>query len=197
MNAKRLFFIGIGIIGLTLVGGALLYLKSADILKNRAQSLSDLRAEAEALDEKIINAKSIQKQLAALSDTEKLIDEVLPPKKIQSDIVGQLLEIGKSSGMNVENITFSGGGEQPVAPELSQTVPIEGVNGVRALPINITLEPGSFDELIAFLQTIETNRRKMQIDTISITPQFDANGNPNGLIDAQLTLNVYVLEEES
>ena len=154
--------------------------------KNYAKLLS----ESEILDVQISNTEKTNELLSEITDIQKAIPNILPPEKVQSDIVAQILADGESSGIFLDSINFpTSDGENF---NLSQTEPLEGVSGVNKIGINISFT-SSFGQMISFIESLEKNQRISQIETINITPAgSDDEGNPSSDLVVGILLNLYV-----
>jgi Tfp pilus assembly protein PilO len=187
MRPKQAFFGILGVLVLTLVGGGGIYYMADSYLNEKAGTISQLKAEQEIIELQIANANRAQQALDDLSGLDAVIDSVLPPQKIQSNLIGELVVFAERSGVDLDSISFAPTDTGVLDEEsLSQTEPVPGVPGVNALPVNLNIS-GNYNNTLRFLQDIEDNQRKMQVETISLAPQEDT-----GQINSTLVINVYV-----
>lgn len=166
-------------------------------LKSKSTDLSHLKAELDVLDERIIGAQKAINQYKELSFIDDVASSVLPPDKIQSNLVGELYALSAESSVSIRSLSFqSSGGQQISDPDLTQTSPLEGVNGVFSLPIDIDYTSGSYNSMLIFLEKLESNRRKFQVSRINISPIIETI--PGTILtritgyQGQIQTNVYV-----
>lgn len=185
MSAKKAFIIICSLVLLTLVGGGAVYYFADQYLSRKAHEISVLKADLEIVELKIATARQAETDLERLSFIKDIADEVLPPDKIQSDVVGELVEFARDANVRLDAINFQPTDTQAQVP-ISQTEPLQGVPGVNTLPITLTIN-GSYNNILEFLKNIETNRRKMQVETMSLSPDAET-----GRLSSNIEVNVYV-----
>jgi Tfp pilus assembly protein PilO len=186
MKSKRMFFVIVAVLLLSIFGGGVIYYFADQYLSKKAQDISQLKAELDVIQLKIDGAIQAEKDLEELNFIKEIANQVLPPEKIQSNIVGDLVKFGEDTGVTVRGISFTPTSSTGEQLNLSQTKPLDGVPGVNALPMTLSVN-GRYEEILNFLRKLETNRRKMQVDNLMLTPQPDG-----GDITATLIINVYV-----
>lgn len=185
MTPKRAFIMIGAVVALTILGGGTIYYFADQYLSTKAKQISTLKADLEIIEFKISNARKAETELERLSFIKDIADEVLPPEKIQSDVVGELINFARSSNVRLDGINFQPT-EAVSAVAISQTKPLEGVPGVNTLPITLTIN-AEYENLLAFLENIEGNRRKMQVEKMSLAPEEST-----GKINSNIEINVYV-----
>ena len=198
MNAKRNFFLLIGAIGLGILISALAFYWLNGRLNERATVLSKLKADIDAVDVRIAEAQSTLAQFEDLKFIDAIASDVLPPNKVQSDLVQELYQLSRQAGVTVRSISFEAtGGTQVNNPSLSQTKPLDGVSGVFTLPTHISYESGTYNQFLKFLSNLEINRRKLQISRLNVSPikePIPGGGGATRIVgyQGQIELNVYV-----
>lgn len=198
MSPKQMFFIILAVLGLLLAGGGLVYHRTRGQLSQKSDSLGELKADIDAIDDSIEDVKNVLAQYDDLAFINEIASDVLPPSKVQSDLVGQLYTLANESGVLIRTLNFVSPEGTPTAePNLTQTKPLEGVGGVFVLPINLSYETGSYSNFVQFLKKIEANRRKLQISRLGVNPVKDTvegGGNATQVTGYQgdLEINVYV-----
>lgn len=198
MTPKRMFFVMLGavVLLLSLASGGYYYTRQQ--LKEKSVSLSKLKADIDAIDDSVADAKKVLQQYDDLSFIDNIANDVLPPEKIQSDLVEQIYILANEAGVTVRTVTFTSPGGKPTSdPTLTQTVPLEGISGVYALTATLGYESNTYNNLVNFLKKLEGNRRKLQISSIVINPtreSIEGGGNATQVIGYQgsLELNVYI-----
>lgn len=163
---------------------------SDKLLAGRASDISRLKAEDQALDTNILTANKNQQTLQELAYVNELAKEVLPPEKIQSNLLGEVLANAEDAGIFLSSIAFSGSIDEK-NPQLSQTVELKDVPGVRALQFTVDMSSISYSQLLDFLENLEKNRRKMQVESLTITPELE-DDQQSDKVSANITVNVYI-----
>lgn len=198
MNSKRFFFLIISLVCLTILLSGVGFYFVQQKLNQRATSLSKLKADIDAIDVRIKDSKSALTQYDDLRFIDAIAADVLPPNKVQSDLIEELYELSDRASVTIRSISFeSPAGTQVNDPSLTQTKPLEGVKGVFTLPASIAYEADTYSELIKFLSNLEINRRKLQVSRLSVTPTTETiagGGNATRIVgyQGQIELNVYV-----
>lgn len=185
MTPKKAFIVIIAVVMLIMVGGSTVYYFADQYLSEKAREISVLKADLEIVELKIATARQAESDLEQLSFIQDIADEVLPPEKIQSEVVGELISFAQDSGVRLDGINFQATDTQATVP-ISQTEPLEGVPGVNTLPITLTAN-GSYNGILRFLENLEGNRRKMQVEAMSLAPDNETN-----TISSNIEINVYV-----
>lgn len=184
MTPKRTFMAMLGVLAITLLAGFGAFYWSSQNLDKSAKDISALKAENDILDIRIAAVDSAQAKLNELSDIRKEIAEILPPEKIQSDIIAQILDIASDNNITLNGISFPSSAD-PKDFSLSQTEPLKGVGGVRFTTVTTDFTT-SFNSLLSFLNDIEKNQRLMQISNVNISP------NANGSLGINIGIQIYV-----
>jgi Tfp pilus assembly protein PilO len=167
-------------------------------LKQKAANLSTLKADVDAVDDSITDAKNVISQYEELSFIDDIASDVLPPNKVQSDLVEEIYTLANEAGITIRTINFvSPGGTPTTDPSLTQTVQLEGIPGVYSLPTSVSYEASNYNQFVNFLEKLEENRRKLQISRLGINPvreTIQGGGNSTFVSGYQgtLELNVYV-----
>lgn len=157
-------------------------------LGSRSETLTQMSSELADLDERIQNAKQLESELEDLTETSQLVLEVLPDSKSQENIVGELISIASGRGIELENITF-GGNAGSTTPETSQTERVEGLAGVYSIEVKSSFTT-TYENLLTFLEDLETNKRRLEVIEIGISPKDTPSG--PALFSASLTILTYL-----
>ncbi len=189
MRQKRAFYVMLAVLGATVLAGCAGFYFGSRMLRNRASTIADLKADQQIVDQQVDVYEETKHKVGQLGFVDTLAAEVLPAEKAQASAVGQLKLFATESGTAIQNLSFTGSTDTK-NPALSQTSAVEGLTGVRSFQISLTLRSGvEYKQFILFLKRIETNRRRMQVTSLNITP--DAL-NRNKLSSATLAIDIYL-----
>lgn len=194
MNAKKLYFLLLGGIGLSiLILFAGVWATNA-FLQNRSKSLVAAKTKTAVLDEK---QQQLIKQRADITKYKSLADiakHIVPQDKDQAQTVREIVTIANDNGIKLGSITFpssSLGGSGSSKSGLSQLVPVKGIAGVYSLDIIVQSDnanPVPYARFLDFLNALEHNRRTALVSSITIVPD---NINP-GKLTFTLNLSEYI-----
>ncbi len=198
-------FLGFSIlaIGATVYFGSTLLKKSSDKLLS---AKLDNRV-VEKQEELYIQAK---KNLVKYEELGNTIAKVLPKDKDQARAVEELYKIGDETGIDIVSISFPAStlGVKAAKPaagttntattpsaaksSVTQAKPVDGIQGVQGIDINLTLEPSrgqtiSYNQMLNFLNKVQNNRRNMQITQVSVQPDVK-----NGGLNFSVSLRIFV-----
>jgi Tfp pilus assembly protein PilO len=147
------------------------------MLKSKADVLSNLKTDHDVSATKITALKKAEESSQLIEDATKLLDTLLPRQKEQEKLLADIIYTASSeAGIPVEKlgaISFSGDGEPS---DLSGTEESEDVAGVYTYPFNMSITDISYDTLLKLLQEIEKNGRLVQIDNLQISPDKESPG---------------------
>jgi hypothetical protein len=214
MNAKRLYLVLCGVIGLLLIGLLAGTYGADKLLTGQASKLTSLKAKSQALDQEQIILAKAKKEVKTYAGLDHIAHAVVPQDKDQAEAVREIVNIASSNGVSLASISFpasSLGGTpgsatstsssassasaaasaQSKAKALSQLQPVKNISGVYLLQIVVAGDPNQpvpYNQFINFLSDLEHNRRTAQVSSIVLQP--DAH-NRNHL-SFTLTLNEYI-----
>lgn len=164
------------IISLTILIFFLLVLPSYDktriLLKNAEERESILKEEEEILN----RIKSLSNEIEGNKDSIGKLERFLPKKKEIPELITNLEEITKNSGINLKEITIS---EQP------------GQEAIKKIAGSIKVS-GDFPQFLSFLDFLEKNIRLIEIPKINITIQTSEK---TKLLNYELQFETNYLEE--
>ena len=205
VNAKQLHAILISAIVLVIGGSTALTFYSLSSMSNRSERLV-----ATKLDTAEINAsRELElKHRAELIKNQaniEMLQKIVPKSKDQALAVAELLNIAKDNDLTIGSVTFPASelGVNVKATgstgTVTQTKPVEGLSGILGIELTISQlnragsAPGAgitYSQLIKTLESIEKNRRTMQIKNIQVQPIMKLNTvigyNPT------ITINLFV-----
>lgn len=203
MRSKRFYFILCGIFALTIVLIGVTAFFGLQHLTAQSKKLQEARtAMATAEQQKVAQAKA-KKDIAKYSELNEITRAIVPQDKDQAKTVREINSIAQNYGIKLKTISFptstlgqapakSSGGSStpaPVTTSITQVKPVDGINGVYSLEITIANDKSTavtYNQLVAFLEGLEANRRTAHVQKISLTPDN------NGRIVFNITLNAYV-----
>ncbi len=165
MTPKRFFFVLLGTaVVLLLAAGAGYYYALTFVQTTRDKLATQLADQAAADDQLTYLAKLKNQYSRDIKPILPQIDQALPRTKNQTELLAQLQQVARESGLLITSVTFASPQGLPTAT--SQTIPAG--SGVLALPINFQVS-GSFTQLQGFLTKIETLSRFTNVTTLSVT----------------------------
>lgn len=174
MQAKKFFFILIALLVLSIGGIIGAYKWGSSQLQAKASVISDLHADKDISQEKIIKLQKASQDTEKVDELNKLLDRLLPKKKEQETLIADIIYTATSQAgipaSKVTSFTFSGSTDPD---SLSGTTISESVKGVYDYPFSLQIREISYPTLIKLLGEIETNGRLVQIDNIQISPADD------------------------
>lgn len=198
MTPKKIHFLLIGVLVLLiiLICGAT-YQGNAFFVK-QSQKITDLKVEAEAIEMQQNALIQAKKDIEKYSELESIAKTVVPQDKDQAKTVREIIQIANDNDIPIKSVVFDsstlgdakprGGSSQQSQSQISQAKPVEGINGVYALPIQIdSSEEVAYPNFLKFLGSLEKNRRTAHVDTINVTPNEIGSA-----LEFSLTLNAYV-----
>ena len=208
MSPKRFFYIMVTstilMIGL-IVGGAV---GGNMLIQKQSKRLTDLKAENIAIEAQQVSLIQAKKDIEKYTELDSIAKTIVPQDKDQAKTVREINTIAASSGVTLKQITFPSSNlgqatpaapkttdtgsstTTPAAPPISQVKPVDGIQGVYSLEIQVSSDekhPGSYYNLLQFLSKLEANRRTAHVQKITISPVKNSSG-----LSFTLTLNAYV-----
>ena len=133
MTPKNVFLAMLGLLAITIAaGGGVFYIVDGQ-LKNKANEVNSLHADLDILDLKIRNSKELVAEFERYRDVEKVLDEVLPPEKVQNSIIAEILDIAARNNTRLNSISFPSSNEGETDFSKTQTSIVESVPGVLAV----------------------------------------------------------------
>ena len=209
MSPKQFFFVMIGALALLGLLGVGSVAMANDMLTKKNNKLSELKLENEVLEQQKTAILQAQKDIEKYADLEKLAKQIVPQDKDQARTVREVIALAAQSGIDISSITFpssslgqkaapaakpaegESGSATPKAttPPVTQVTAVDGIPGVYRLDITVqTGDPATYAKLIAFLKSLEANRRTAQVVDLTITP---SSSNRN-FLSITMKVSVYV-----
>lgn len=205
MNAKRVFFVIIGCLGmLVMLAVAGIYFGNA-MLQKQSHKLVALKLQSRVSDEQQAALAKAKQNVIKYTPLNTIAQTIVPQDKDQALTVREIVSFADKAGIKIGSITFpasnlgqkkvgssSGTVSAPSASSsLSQVTPVKGIAGVYQLPITIQSDTNAlinFNQLVTFLQSLENNRHTAQVSQLTINP-VDASGKR---LSFELVVNVYI-----
>lgn len=196
MTPKKFFYVLLGLLAIIIVVFGLGFKFGLAKIDEEKEDIATVKAQISAVDEKLAITIATQTKLEQLDFIDAIANEVLPQEKFQPELVSQIYKLADQNDITIVSMTFSNqniteSGGAVVIPKVTQATPLKDAPGVYTLPVVLNAN-GSYDDLLNLLEDIETNRRKMQVQSIKITPVKDSDGRLTGRFTLTITLDVYV-----
>lgn len=171
------------------------------LLDNENTNLSRAKTEASELERVQASLKTAKKDIETYSPIEQIAKSVVPQEKDQARTIREIVKLAEENNIAISSINFpssnlgskSAPGNQSTNKQqgsLTQTQKVPGINNVERLEVTVSSDsskPARYRDFIAFLESLEQNRRTSQVSSINIQPQ--ANGT---LVTFSLVINVYI-----
>lgn len=168
MTPKRLFLALCILCGLLFAGTAAAVYFGNKILSGEANKIAIARADDELIDKRKALKSDLKKTITDYAELKTLASKFLPDSKNQDDLVAEFYKIANDNNIDISGLTFTASGEK--IGSSSQTTPLKDAKNVLVFPFTVTNYTASFNQLIAFMQDLENNRRKLQITQIQLQP---------------------------
>lgn len=186
VQAKKLFLILIGL-NAVFVGGILIaFSVSSNTAQQKSQKISRLKADVEANDQALVNYKVLQSAIKSNKDLESIAQKVLPSDKDQSAALADIDKFSRETSTPVQQISFNTTANKIAGTSSGSS---SGTKGVSVVAVVLHSNNVRYDNLLSFLKKIETTQRRMQVTSITITPN---STNPNLLSRVDLSIDIYV-----
>ena len=206
MTAKRLYFTMIGLLLVFIVAaGAMIYFGTS-FMKKSSTSLVNAKLDNYAADEQEKGFVQAKKDLEKYKDLSALVDKILPKDKDQARAVTELYKMASESGVTIDRIQFPSStlgqkaatttpssatdATKPAATSttVTQAKAVDGLKSVLGIDIEISSGKSlKYDDMIKFLQKIESNRRSMQVKKIVVHPDLEKN-----VLSFEVTVTTFV-----
>lgn len=199
MTTKKAHYGLLGLLVLVIVAIGLAMYFSRVFLKSNSDSLVNAKLELYKIDETEYIYRKNQAILQENQETADILASVLPQEKDQAKAVREITQIASDNGLSVKAIRFPGSDlvitNKPVAaqtqgstttpqatpsgPTISQAKPVNGLNNVLGIAVEIELTSArsgaqiSTDQVLSFLQQIENNRRNIRVTSINFGSSVD------------------------
>jgi len=187
MTAKRLYYLLLGAIALSVVLLLASVYAANMVLEGQAKRLTDAKTRIEVLDAKQSQLTKARADIAKYQPMADIAKSIVPQDKDQSQTVREIVNLAAANGIKLGSITFPSSSLGAKGAEKSQLKAVKGISGVYTQDITVESDgsnPSSYSDFLNFLDALEHNRRTALVSGISLQP--DAQ-NPNTLT---FTLNL-------
>jgi len=215
MTSKRLYFILLGTLGISIVLIIVGAYGANSTLEKRANNLLGLKAQQTALTNEQTQLAEMKKDITKYTNLYQIAQAIVPQSKDQTETVRQIVNLASVNNITLSSITFPasslgtgtsslnlGTSSTPTeptsaledtSPTLSQLTPIKNIPGVYALQIELASSTtlgtlATYPELIGFLSALEQNRLTAQVSSIDIEPDQTARSQLSFTLD----LNIFI-----
>lgn len=196
MNAKKTYFVMLGVAALLTLGIFAALFLSVSVLKSKSNDLVAVKLENKVLDEQQTSMIAAKAAIEKYKDLGAIAQAVVPHDKDQAQTVRSLSAIAsgldiKLSAINFPPSTLGQSTKSKKKTTETQVSPVPGIKNIYEIPITVqsdTTAPITYPKFIEFLTKLESNRRTAQVNTISIQP--DAKN--RNLLTFNLGLSTYI-----
>ncbi len=189
MQPKRFFFVLLVLLLLSIGAIFEAYYIGNGQLKSKSTVVSNLIADKDVSQEKIIRLEKARKDTKDVGYINSLLDRLLPRTKQQDKLVADIIYTATAQAgipySQVTTFSFSGSNDPNT---LSGTTLSKSIPGVYEYPFNLQVIDISYGTLLQFLREIENNGRILQVDNI----QISASANGPNLLTVSLALKAYL-----
>lgn len=191
VTAKNLNIILVGLVVLALFAVVAGAYGANMLLKAKAESVHDARLETMVLErqqQQLAKAKADIEKYRELSEIARYI---VPQDKDQAQTVREIVEIAARHNIGLSSISFPSSTLGSKNATNSQLTPVKEIPGVYSMEITIVSDgsqPALFSDFLAFLESLERNRRTALVERVSLQP---ASGD-SGRTSFTLTLTEYI-----
>lgn len=205
LDAKKFNLILIVILIASSLGAVATSIYALGVYEKRSLNLVNTKLEIVGVNTKIDNASVQKAEITKNKNTLDLLQKIVPKSKDQALAVAELQAIADENNVSIGSLAFpsselgtnknSGGSSE----KITQTKTIEGISGVLGIELSVSqlnrkLAPSgtgiNYGQLIKLLESIERNRRTMQIKNIQIQP-IQKNNSVVGY-NPTITINLFV-----
>lgn len=203
----------IGVFALSIVGGGAMLYFSNQILQKRSSNVVSLKLESAKVEAQLSAYQAAKKDVEKYSYLNDIINSALPQDKDQARSVREIFILAQEAGITIKSVQFPtstlgskvSGGTKTATPTtpggaapsavITQATPVVGLKGVYSILTVVTPYADdknykvTYNQLISFLQKIESNRRAMQVANIQLNP---LGQNSSDTISFTLTLNIFI-----
>lgn len=187
IKSKKAFYVLIAL-NVLLIGGILgAYLFTTKYAKQKSQEIAVLKADIETNDQRLVAYSDLERSLDKSTELETIAKEVLPQDKNQSVALNEIESFANKAGISIRQITFNTpSGKVTSGPTLTSPTSLKGVS---VLSVGVKANKMQYEQLLDFLKQIESNRRRMQVTSISLAPSTTQLG----LLDrADFSIDIYL-----
>lgn len=176
------------------------------MLQTESDKLLGLKLDGAVLDKQRETLNQAKRDIAEFSELEAITKSILPEDKDQATTIGEIATHAQTSGIRLGAIEFPQSelgqvkgktkAKTPGTTDSSRTQLLElsDLKGVYVMEINVRNHaegPVRYEQIVRYLELLESNRRTAQVIDISIQPDAQAKG----FFHFTLKLNTYIRPE--
>lgn len=191
MDARKLNFILIAVVCLSILalfGGT--YAANL-VLQNQSKRVSDAKLHSMVLDEKQQQLAKARTDIAKYQSLADIAKHIVPQDKDQAQTVREIVRLAEENSIKLGAITFPSSSLGGKGAAQSQLKAVKNIPGVYSLEIAIQSDsssPSQYGSFLNFLDALEHNRRTALVNGITLQP---STTNP-GSLTFTLNLSEYV-----
>lgn len=216
MNSRKFFFVMLVIFSISLLGGGGMLYMANHILQSRSNSIVGLKLDNAKYEAQLTAYQSAKKDVIKYSYLNDIISSALPQDKDQARSVREIFLMAEKAGITLRSVTFntstlgakasatssstsssssSSATSATANSTITQAKPVKGLTGVYSIETTVTPYADdqnykvTYAQLIKFLQSIESNRRAMQVASIQLNPLGQSSSDSISFV---LTLNIFI-----
>jgi len=191
LNAKKLYFVLLGIIVLTLAALFMCVYGANTVLQGKSKDVYDARKQSLVLDNEQRQLTKAKADIDKYQSLANIAKSIVPQDKNQAQTVREIVSIAAANGVRLGSITFPSSSLGDPKTPLSQLSPVKNIPGVYSLLITVQSDAAAlpnFNSFINLLTALEHNRRTALVSGITLSPDA-ANASK---LSFTLTLNEYI-----
>jgi hypothetical protein len=191
MSAKRIYFLLLGTIGLSLIVLFACMFGASNLLAGQSKRLVEARTKSLVLEGEQAQLAKAKADIDKYESLAEIAKSIVPQDKDQAQAVREIVNLAAANGVKLGSITFPSSSLGDNKTPLSQLKPVENIPGVYNLEIIVSSDsssPAPYDNFIKFLDALEHNRRTALVSGITLQPE---TSDPNKL-SFTLNINEYI-----
>jgi hypothetical protein len=192
MNGKRVYYILITALCLTVAGFVVGAYGLTTILQQQAQPVIDSRSKSASLELQQTQLNTAKASIIKYKEVGEIAKTIVPQDKDQAQAVREIVNIAAANGVQLGNITFpSSTLGLATGAKLSQLKAAPGISGVYTMQLTVqsdTARPTSYNKYVEFLSALERNRRTALVSGMTVQPDTK---DPS-LVSFTLTIDEYI-----
>lgn len=219
-NSKTVRILLVAALVLAVAGFMATSVVGLSLLKDKSNSMVDLKIKSQTADAQLTNLEKAKKQVQQYAYFKDVAKTVIPSDKNQAEDIVEINQLASQAGISIQSITFptstlglttSTTSTTPASTDatsssstksaISQAKPVTGIPGLYSLELTITPESASsapadkqltYAKMLNFLKLIENNRHTAQISEVDITPSGTGNSVLGSGFTFILKINIFI-----
>lgn len=208
MSARKYFYLLSGVLAFLVIAIIAGVAGGNALLEEKAKKLSALKVEKATMEQQEIALRQAKIEIEKYNELNEITKSIVPQDKDQAKTIREIIQIGNETGVPIQSVSFENsnlgntdkknapaqsgsGGSSGKTPPVSQVQPVEGIDGVYTLEIQVGADDKvDYGNFLRFLERLETNRRTAHVASINLSPSDNGT-----LVTFDLTLNAYLKPE--